>query len=99
MDIFGWRDRHTAYRALRAILHALRDRLTVDEVAQLAAQLPMLIRGLYYEGWDPGIRLLKERHLEQFLARIDQELRADEQLDPEQVARVVFEVMQRRVTE
>jgi uncharacterized protein (DUF2267 family) len=38
---------------LRATLHALRDRLIIDEVAQLSAQLPMLIRGLYYKGWDP----------------------------------------------
>src|SRR5205823_6148367 len=99
MQITGWGDRHTAYRALRATLHALRDRLTVDEVAQLSAQLPMLIRGLYYEGWDPSIWPLKERHFEQFLARIEQELRGDEDLDPEQVARSVFDVMQRRVTE
>jgi uncharacterized protein (DUF2267 family) len=99
MQIAGWTDRHTAYQALRATLHALRDRLTVDEVAQLSAQLPMLIRGFYYEGWDPSIRPLKERHLEQFLARIERELRGDEALDPSQVARSVFEVMQRRVTE
>jgi uncharacterized protein (DUF2267 family) len=34
------------------VLHAVRDRLPVDEAAQLAAQLPELIRGIYYEGWD-----------------------------------------------
>ena len=99
MQVTGWVDRRTAYRALRATLHALRDRLIVDEVAQLSAQLPMLIRGLYFEGWDPSSRPLKERHLEQFLARIEQELRGDEDLQPEQVARAVFEVMQRRVTQ
>jgi len=86
-------------RFLVATLHALRDRLTIDEVTQLAAQLPMLIRGLYYEGWDPSIRPLKDRHLEEFLARIQQELRGDEDLDPEEVARAVFDVMRLRVTE
>src|SRR5882762_1591385 len=40
-------DRRRAYRVLAAVLHALRDRLTVDEVAQLGAQLPILVRGLY----------------------------------------------------
>ncbi len=50
----GGEDRQYAYRALRAVLHALRDRLTVDVAAKLAAQLPTLIRGVYYEDWDPS---------------------------------------------
>ena len=37
MEELGWRDRLIAYRALRATLHALRNRLTVDEVAQFSA--------------------------------------------------------------
>ena len=50
----GDEDRQYAYRALRAVLHTLRDRLTVDVAAKLAAQLPTLIRGVYYEDWDPA---------------------------------------------
>jgi len=50
----GDEDRQYAYRALRAVLHTLRDRLTVDVAAKLAAQLPTLIRGIYYEDWDPS---------------------------------------------
>src|SRR6267143_3288633 len=72
-----WQDRNKAYLALRVTLHGLRDRLTVEEVAQLGAQLPMLIRGFYYEGWDPTGKPLKERHKEQFLARIAQEMSSD----------------------
>jgi hypothetical protein len=33
--MLGWGDRPAAYHALRTVLHALRDRLTVDEVATL----------------------------------------------------------------
>jgi hypothetical protein len=44
-------DRHLAYLSLRATLHALRDRLGSENAVHLAAQLPMLLRGLYYEGW------------------------------------------------
>jgi uncharacterized protein (DUF2267 family) len=40
LEELDWQDRHAAYLALRATLHALRDRLTVEEVAELAAQLP-----------------------------------------------------------
>jgi uncharacterized protein (DUF2267 family) len=67
-------------------------------VAHLAAQLPMLIRGFYYEGWDPTGKPLKERHLDEFLARIDQELKPDG-IDSEQAARAVFLVLANRISE
>jgi uncharacterized protein (DUF2267 family) len=91
-------NRRKAYDALRATLHALRDRLTVEEVAQLGAQLPMLIRGFYYEGWDPTRKPLKLRDREEFLAIIDEEFRADDTLNPELIARAVFKVLANRIT-
>jgi uncharacterized protein (DUF2267 family) len=91
-------DRRKAYLALRATLHALRDRLTVEEVAQLGAQLPMLIRGFYYEGWDPTDKPLKIRDKEEFLGRIEEEFRTVDTLNPELIARAVFKVLADRVT-
>jgi uncharacterized protein (DUF2267 family) len=66
-------DRPAAYRALRAVLHALRDRLTVDESAQLAAQLPLLVRGVFYDGWDPSRTPMKYSHAAEFLDRVARE--------------------------
>jgi uncharacterized protein (DUF2267 family) len=91
-------DRRKAYLALRATLHALRDRLTVEEVAQLGAQLPMLIRGFYYEGWDPTDKPLKIRDKEEFLGLVAEEFRADDTLNPELIARAIFKVLADRVT-
>jgi uncharacterized protein (DUF2267 family) len=91
-------DRRKAYDALRATLHALRDRLTVEEVAQLGAQLPMLIRGFYYEGWDPTRKPVKLRDREEFLGLVTEEFRADDTLNPELIARAVFKVLSNRVT-
>jgi uncharacterized protein (DUF2267 family) len=69
----GVAERQQAYLALRAVLHTLRDRIPLDEAAQLAAQLPMLIRGLYYEGWDPSREPRKYRHKRDFLEQIHRE--------------------------
>jgi uncharacterized protein (DUF2267 family) len=99
MQILGTQDRHRAYLALRAALHALRDRLTIEEVAQLGAQLPMLVRGIYYEGWDPTAKPEKARHREQFLARIAEQFRTDPSIDPEAVACAVFAVLANRISE
>jgi uncharacterized protein (DUF2267 family) len=99
MRELGWQDKQKAYLALRAVLHALRDRLTVEEVAQLGAQLPMLIRGFYYEGWDPTGKPSKIRQREQFLSRIGQQFKGDNSVDPEQVARAVFTVLAKRISE
>lgn len=70
-----------ALLALRGALHALRDRLPVDELAQLGAQLPTLIRGYYYEGWNPAHAPVKYRHISEFLERIRNEFPADAYLD------------------
>ncbi len=51
---FDTDDREFSYGVLRAWLHTLRDRLTVEAAAHFAAQLPDLIRGVFYAGWDPG---------------------------------------------
>ena len=99
MQVLGCQEKQKAYLALRAVLHALRDRLTVEEVAQLGAQLPMLIRGFYYEGWDPTGKPEKIRQREQFLSRIGQQFKGDNSVDPEQVARAVFTVLAKRVSE
>jgi uncharacterized protein (DUF2267 family) len=69
----GTNDRRYAYRVMRGFLHTLRDRLSVDEAAQLAAQLPDLVRGIYYEGWDPSKSPRPYRTQAEFLERFEEE--------------------------
>ena len=47
-------DRRFAHRVLRTWLHTLRDRLTIDAMVKLGQQLPELLRGEYYDGWEPS---------------------------------------------
>jgi len=86
-------DRKAAYSALRSVLHALRDRLPLLSAAGLAAQLPMLVRGIYYDGWQPERTPIHARSLEEFLALVERDLPPGGRLDPEQAARAVFHVM------
>ena len=100
MAELGWQDnRHRAYLALRTVLHALRDRLTVEEAVHLGAQLPMLVRGFYYEGWKVSGKPVRERHKEDFLAHVGAAFRGDDTVDPEKMTRAVFKVLSQHITE
>jgi len=98
LERIGWGDKQRAYHALRAVLHALRDRLSVEQAAALGAQLPMLIRGFYYEGWHPHGKPIKERKKEEFLAHVATAFPDDSTFDVEKVTRKVFEVIAKHVT-
>ena len=91
-------DRRRAYDALRAVLHCLRDRLTVEEAAHLADQLPLLVRGIYYEAWRPAGKPEKIRSREEFLERVDAHFQKTEPIDPEEAVRAVFQVLENHIT-
>ena len=80
MEELECEDAKQAYHALATVLHALNDRLTVVEAAGLAAQLPMLIRGLYYEGWARAGKPVKDRKREAFFGHISAAFRARRKL-------------------
>jgi uncharacterized protein (DUF2267 family) len=91
-------DPHEAYHALGASLHALRDRLAVDEAAQLSAQLPLLVRGLFFEGWHPASTPVHVRRPEDLLALIDQKAGDGHRVDAERAVAATFEVLRRHVS-
>ncbi len=95
----GFDNDRAAYAALRATLHALRNQLTTDQVAHLGAQLPVLVRGIYYEGWNPKTGHDSGARRPDFLGSIRHELREHLELhDAERVARIVFEVVGMHLT-
>jgi uncharacterized protein (DUF2267 family) len=94
MSELDWEEKpQKACLALRTALHALRDRLTVEEAVHLGAQLPILIRGVYYEGWKLTGKPVKERHKSEFLDHIAKAFRDDDRVDPEKVMRAVLKVL------
>lgn len=93
-SIMGSTDSQRSYMVLRAVLHTIRDRLMPDEAVQLGAQLPMLIRGFYYEGWRPNDKPRKYRHRAEFLKEIHKEVPALDNAQLERAATAVFEVLE-----
>ena len=82
-----------ALQAMRAGLHAIRDRLPAHEVVDLGAQLPTLIRGFYYEGWTLQKEPHRIRDREALLACIKRELPPNLHLAPIAVLRAVIQVV------
>ncbi|MGI9436050.1 MAG: DUF2267 domain-containing protein, partial [Geminicoccaceae bacterium] len=90
-------DRHKAYLALRVTLHALRDRLPPELAVHLAAQLPMLVRGFFYEDWQMAKTPSTSRHVDDFLAPIERAFRNDRDADVEAIARAIFALLTREL--
>jgi uncharacterized protein (DUF2267 family) len=101
MERLGWSSRQRAYHSFRAVLHALRDRLTIEESAHFSAQLPLLVRGIYYEGWEPSKTPVKIRDKGVFLEHVRERmgLGANEPEDIERIVKEVFSVIRHEVTE
>lgn len=92
-------DDEYALQCLRGAIHALRDQLTVEQSAHLSAQLPMVIRGIYYEEWSPAIVPARDRTGERFLERVSHYFPdRDRTVDPGAVARAVFAVLDRHIS-
>jgi uncharacterized protein (DUF2267 family) len=95
-----WTNKQRAYLALRAVLYALRDRMSVAEIAQLGAELPIFLRGVYYEGWKPAHTPVKNRKRDAFLAQVRSEFShtRNPDVDPDHIARAILRVLCRHVS-
>jgi len=95
----GWEDRRYALQALRGVLQAVRDELTQDQSGHLAAQLPTLLRGLYFEGWDPSRMPAGDRDPRAFIGRVRSHFTGyGGAIDFEWLAQAVLRVLKARVS-
>lgn len=89
------KERQVAWHALGTVLRAVRDRLSIGLAAHLGAQLPLLVRGLYYDQFDPDREPTRWRSREEFLGLVSAGFRGMETVDPALMAEAVFGVMTR----
>ncbi len=93
-------DGERAYRVLRAYLRTLRDRLNLGEATDLAAQLPLLLRGVYYEGFNPA-QTPRRLDRDEFLVQVAEEAVIDENdpFDPQTAVQAATDMLRGRISE
>ena len=91
-------NQQSAYAALRAVLHHLRDRLPVKENADLSAQLPTLIRGIYFEGWSPKEGRSLPRSTEEFVQAVFATLSEHPEIHAGNATRAVFALLDTKIS-
>jgi uncharacterized protein (DUF2267 family) len=96
-DALGQTNERLCFRGLGAFLHCLRDHLPVSEAVGLGAQLPMIVRGLYYDGWRPARTPLDERSAEAVRAQVADELEHGLGANPDEILRAGAIVLSRHV--
>jgi uncharacterized protein (DUF2267 family) len=94
----GWSQCH-AYHLLKVVLTALRDWLSPEEVADLSAQLPVLIRGIYFEGWDPSVSSATERRRRDFVMRVEHGLGDETNVDYSGAISAVLSLLDRHISQ
>jgi len=94
----GSTDMEHSYHVLRSVLHAVRNRLPPGEAVHLAAQMPMLMRGLYYEGWHPSGTPEPYRRKQEFLDHIAHDVPNLDPTQRERAATAVFSVLNQEIS-
>jgi uncharacterized protein (DUF2267 family) len=93
MARLDWRERKPSYHALLTAFHAFRDCLSREDAVHLGVALPLLVRGLYFEGWRGGRGPASARTRKGFLERLHEGVGRDPGIDPDQLARAFFAVL------
>ncbi|HVX75079.1 MAG TPA: DUF2267 domain-containing protein [Bradyrhizobium sp.] len=91
------RDKQLAWHALGTVLRTIRDRIPVNLAAHLGAQLPLLVRGAYYDQWRPSETPRNWRSAEEFLGIISAELASVRPTGAGDAARATFQVLNHHV--
>ena len=93
-------DKHTVFIGIKAVLHSLRDRIPLEEAAQLGAQFPVMLAGFYYQGWKPAATPSKERSVSAFVDKVKSNLpQGDYPIEIETLIEGVFAVLSEWVTQ
>lgn len=89
-------DRQFAWKVLSTVLHKLRDRIPVELSAHLGAQLPLLVRGVYYDQYVPA-RQPQDWDADAFVREVERWLADARPVDPREAIAAVFATLSRHL--
>ncbi|CAN7642844.1 DUF2267 domain-containing protein [Pararhizobium sp. LjRoot255] len=89
-------DRRVAWKVLSVVLHKLRDRLPAELSAHLSAELPLLVRGVYYDQFEPDKLPMRWDH-DEFVSEVSKWLSDTRPVDPDLAIQAVFQVLSRHL--
>ena len=90
-------DRQVAWHVMGVVIRVLRDRIPLGLASHLGSQLPLLVRGLYYDQWEPEKPPLKIRDTEEFLLTISEGFGNIRPVDAKEATRAVFNVLSSQI--
>ncbi|MGF7119141.1 DUF2267 domain-containing protein [Methanobacterium oryzae] len=96
-DELGWEDENMVYIAFRAVIQTLRDRLPVEEAIELGDELPMVMKGLYYEGYTPKHKPEKIKNRTEFFQKVQQKS-PRRPIQTEEATRAVFHLLENKLS-
>lgn len=95
LDVY---DSHVAYEACRAVFHVLRDQMSLEGSSLLTAQLPLLLRGVYFEGWNPGVPKKHIRTASDFYRQVLAEYSGPDVIDAESMVSGVLRMLRTHIS-
>jgi uncharacterized protein (DUF2267 family) len=93
----NWSDARRAYHLMKLVLHAARDWVSAKAVADLSSQLHLVMRGMFFEGWDPQRVSLAYRKRLDFIVRSEADFEDSPLVMPAKAVGKVFALLERKL--
>jgi len=91
-------DRRLAWKVLSIVLRKVRDRLTVTQMAHLSAQLPLIVRGAFYDQYEPARQPESYNTADEFLQEVQKWLTDTRTIGADDAVAAVFAMLNRHIS-
>lgn len=95
----NWDNRDNVYKATKAVLQTIRDRLSFEEVVHFSSNLPLVMKGMMMDGYDIRDKPLNIRSLDEFFETVQQNYDGQRRdiVNAGEASRAVVKVLKRKM--